>query len=83
MWQRAIRFVPLAVAESNAVCVLSCGGEQCGARPFSSITLEKLMNTNTSRKTGFFCFQTRILPHALSHLSLNFVTFLCARSLEP
>lgn len=46
-------FVSLAVAEQRGPCC------------FASITLEKLMNTNTSRKTGFFCFK-RTLPHALS-----------------
>lgn len=49
--------VSLAVAESNVVCVLSHGREQWGLSCFSSITLEKLMSTDISRKTGFFCLK--------------------------
>lgn len=60
---------------------LGCGGGQCGSCWFPSIAQEKLGNTNTSRKTGSFCFQ-RTLPHDLSHLSLNLVAFPCALSLE-
>lgn len=68
----------LTVAESNVVCVLSCGREQCGLRCLSSSTREKLTNTNTSRNTGCFCFKRRTLLHALFRFSPNIVTILPA-----